>query len=148
MQVHGGVAGEDVGDIHGGGDGEVEGGEGGGDGRAGARLREGGGEGVLEGVPLRGESRGGNQHQVARPLRRPRRPRPPPGNLLRRRRRQRRLDIDFSPFFYSLGSFFFYSHLLMANDDVGGHGPMSESEHKNKRKLKACKKIGEMRSST
>lgn len=67
---------------------------------------------MLEGVPLRGESRGGNQHQIARPLRRPRRPRPPPGNLLRRRRRQRRLHIDFSPFFYSLGSFFFFTPIF------------------------------------
>jgi hypothetical protein len=75
LQVHGFVAGEDVGDIHGGGAGpDADGG----DGRAGARLRARGGAGVLQGVPVRGEPRRRDQHEVARPLRHP------PGRLLRR----------------------------------------------------------------
>ncbi|KAM0906994.1 hypothetical protein ACQ4PT_016406 [Festuca glaucescens] len=78
-RVRGGVAGEDGGDLLGGGDGADEGG---GDGRAGARLPEGGGECVREGVPVRGESGGGHQHAVARSLRRARRRCRQPGGLL------------------------------------------------------------------
>jgi hypothetical protein len=74
LQVHGFVAREDVGDIHGGGAGpDADGG----DGRAGARLRARGGAGVLQGVPVRGEPRRRHQHKVARH---------PPGCLLRRGR--------------------------------------------------------------
>jgi len=92
MKVHAGVAGEDVGDLLGGGDGTDQGH---GDGGDGARLRAGGGARVRPGVPVRREPGHSDQHAVARPLPRLRRRRRQPGSLLRAARRSE-IEIELS----------------------------------------------------